>query len=152
MKLSFFMPSLVLLGTFIVLPACRTPEANAEEKKAIASSAGCNANDIKVAINTNNHEFPKQMDKCASASWGDEEKSTKCLKIHYPALSRSCALCFGKMASCSASNCKAKCLFNHFSDGCLNCVSKYCRDKHKKSSFSLVECTGLAPDKLPPKK
>ena len=115
-------------------------------------NGACNESDIEQGINPTNQNFPKQLDKCASDSWGEEEKTTKCIKGQYPKLSDPCAGCFGKLIGCSTSHCKSSCLFNHFSDACLECVDKKCRDVSKDNSFSLITCTGLEKNQLPPSK
>lgn len=112
-------------------------------------AGACNENDIKLAIHSHNKKFSQQMDKCASDAWGNEEKTQKCLQTHYPNLSDGCANCYGKMAACGASHCKFKCLSNHFSEACLNCVNKNCREEKKDNSFSLITCTGLKDTELP---
>ena len=117
-----------------------------------SAKRACDDSDVKLAINPKNKKFPKIMDTCASDAWGDASKTTKCLKKQYPQLSDKCAACFGKMADCSASNCKFKCMGNHFSDGCLACVENNCRGTVKDSKFSLTNCTGLKAKQLPPKK
>lgn len=105
----------------------------------------CTKNDAKVAINPHNHKFPGIMDKCASDAWGNAKKTGECLRKHYPNVSEQCTNCFANAADCSASNCKFKCIGNHFSDKCLNCVDKNCKAK-------LEECTGIKPENMPPKK
>jgi hypothetical protein len=116
------------------------------------AKGGCTEEDVRLAIHPNNHDFSKQMDKCASKVWGNAKKTTQCLKKHYPALSQSCADCFGEIASCSASHCKLACIGNHFSDKCLECVNTNCREMKKDDSFSLIQCTGLPANQLPPGK
>lgn len=140
----------IFLGftALILLSSCEDEDAQAAK----GHEKVCTAADMKLAINPNNAQFPKQMDKCASDAWGDEEKTTKCLKKLYPSLSSGCASCFGKTASCSASNCKGKCLFNHFSDGCLSCVNTNCKQIKSDNSFSLISCTGIKEKELPPNK
>lgn len=133
------------------LVGCKSKPAPGQGHLKGKEDAACTADDIKLAINPNNHQFPKQMDECASDAWGNAKKTTKCLKTKYAALSDACARCFGEMATCSASNCKWKCIGDHFSEKCLACVSSSCRDA-QKGSFSLVECTGLKPNELPPSK
>lgn len=146
----------VLLAT-----SCDTQKAEAgslqakeqkQDKKESKKNSGCNSDDTKHIINPNNKDFPKEMDKCASKAWGDEKETIACLKKTYAKLSDGCVTCFGKVAACSKAHCKAKCMFNHFSDGCLNCVETNCRDDKKGNDFSLVKCTGLQPAQLPPRK
>jgi len=119
---------------------------------ALAELGACTEADKENGINPTNQNFPKQLDRCATDSWGEEDKTTKCLKGQYPALSDGCAGCFGKLIACSTAHCKSKCLFDHFSNGCLDCVDKKCRDNTKENSFSLIACTGLEKDQLPPVK
>lgn len=126
------------------------------KKEALADGAAyrevglCSASDRKLVIHPNNKEFTKNMDKCSTDAWGNSEKTTKCLKTHYPKLSDGCAKCYGEMASCGASHCKWKCFTNHFSEGCLACVNQNCRDIQKNAgSFSLIKCTGLKANELP---
>lgn len=128
------------------------PQAKEQKQEAKKISGACNSDDTKHAINPNNKDFPKEMDKCASKAWGDEKETITCLKKTYPKLSEGCVTCFGKVAACSKAHCKAKCMFNHFSDGCLDCVESNCRDDKKGNDFSLIKCTGLQPAQLPPRK
>lgn len=139
----------IVFSCFLVLDlsGCKKKTANAD-----TGGTACTEHDVKLAINPNNHHFPKQMDKCASDAWGDAKKVSACIKTHYSGLSDACANCFGEMASCSASNCKLACLSDHFSDKCLDCVNTNCRDNKKDEHFSLIQCTGLKPSELPPKK
>lgn len=141
------------LALFLVLANCNKITPQAEAAKIKDKDGGeCTTADVELAINPKNNNFPTQFDKCASKAWGNAEKTSACLRKHYPALSQGCAACFGQTASCSASNCKFKCFTNHFSDACLSCVDTSCRDHKKDGSFSLMECSGLAKDKLPPSK
>lgn len=142
--------ALGILGPVLTLSSCDAPQAEAAASKTPgAKAAACTKDDVKLAINNSNHEFPKILDSCASKAWGKALKTGDCLKKHYPTLSVACTSCFGKMAECSASHCKLKCLMNHFSDKCLACVNSNCRDT---KAGSLIECTGIKADKLPPQK
>ncbi len=114
-----------------------------------SASHGCNAADVKVAIHKHNSKFKNQMDGCASGAMGNVDSTAACLKKVYPTLSEGCANCFGEMAGCSASNCTGKCIFNHFSEGCVACVKDSCWRTQQGGGFSLVACTGLSLDKLP---
>lgn len=140
---------LIMISSLLLTLASCKKEALADV--ATDKEAGlCTTSDRKLVIHPNNKEFTKNMDKCSSDAWGNAEKTKKCLKTHYPKLSDGCAKCYGDMASCGASHCKWKCLSNHFSKGCLECVNKNCRDAQKKStSFSLIKCTGLRANELP---
>ncbi len=148
MKLRIKITYLVLMGSLLLgLSSCK--------KEAIAANAAakeggqCSASDRKI-IPPHNKEFGKKMDKCSTDAWGNSEKTGKCLKAHYPKLSDGCVKCYGEMAACGASHCKWKCFSNHFSEGCLSCVNKNCRDEQKNSkSFSLIKCTGLKVNELP---
>lgn len=145
-------PIILSLVIAVAISGCKNKPANALEKDLPKTAGACTKEDVKLAINPNNHNFPKQMDECASSAMGNEKKTTKCLKTLYPNLSDHCASCFGKMASCSSSNCAFKCMFGHFSDGCLTCVNTNCRDTKKDEAFSLIRCTGLDLKQLPPSK
>jgi hypothetical protein len=144
----------LIIGYALILglTGCRSKLTKADGRSHNKDPEGCTTEDIKLAINPSNHGFPKQLDKCASDAWGNADKTSKCLKIHYPALSETCVGCFGKMASCSASHCKFKCISDHFSEKCLNCANTNCRNEKKNGSFSLIECTGLKPNELPASK
>lgn len=100
---------------------------------------GCNAKDVKLAINPGNHGFAGQMDRCASPSWGK-------------GLSESCVMCFAQMAHCTAQNCKLACMTNHESEKCLQCAESHCRDLQEGNDFSLETCTGLKAAEMPPRK
>lgn len=141
-----------LLLVFVLALGLTGCHKKAVVKDPPAAGHACSKADIKLAINPNNHKFPHQMDACASETWGDAKKTAKCIKKSYPTLSDSCATCFGEVADCSASNCKWKCLSDHFSDGCLECVNSHCKVVDKKNDFSLITCTGLSPKQLPPNK
>lgn len=123
----------------------------AKPQAAIKPSGKCNATDIKVAINPKNKNFAHIMDKCATSSMGDADKTATCLKEQYAKLSQPCASCFGQTAQCSKDNCMWKCLTDHFSDACLSCSQQNCTNPKSKDGFSLVKCTGLKQNQLPPK-
>ena len=124
--------------------------AKVADQAAKQGDKGCNASDVKMGINKDNHRFPDQMDNCASSSWGNTEESATCLRKDYPGLSEPCIMCFAQMAHCSAQNCKTACIMTHMSDGCLRCAESNCRDLKAGSSFSLETCTGLTAVELPP--
>ncbi|HEY3547939.1 MAG TPA: hypothetical protein VGK17_17850 [Propionicimonas sp.] len=113
---------------------------------------GCNANDVKLAINPGNRGFAAQLDRCASPSWGKTKESALCLARAYPGLSESCVMCFAQMAHCTARNCKLACMTDHHSEKCLKCAESNCRDLQRGTDFSLETCTGLQAAELPPRK
>jgi len=116
-----------------------------------AKKHGCNTLDVKLAINPKNHKFTKQVDHCATSSWGGVQETADCLKKVYPGLSESCSLCFGKEAHCAVENCVLPCIFNHTSDRCAKCARTNCSDKQSNGKFSLETCTGLSVNEMPPK-
>jgi hypothetical protein len=148
-KFLLFIGGLFLIGAgLFFLSGCES-ESNADPKDI---TDACTGKNDKMAINPDNDSFPQQMDKCASPSWGNAEKTAACLREIYKSLSDRCAACFGRVAQCTAKNCKLKCMFGHFSDECLSCVNSHCQQKNKDNSFSLFECTGLNASQLPPSK
>lgn len=141
--------SLLFVALSFILNSSCTPKANADDKSIAHITKAC-IKDTAI-INPKNHQFTKILDSCASKVWGDEEKTTQCLISHFKDLSKLCATCFGQTAACTAKNCKIKCIFDHFSAGCLDCVNKNCREEGA-SKFSLVTCSGLKKDQLVPTK
>lgn len=126
--------------------SCKKGEAITADDAVKKSASVCTPHDQKIAIYPKNEKFKKIMDKCSTNAWGNGPKTKECLKKKYPQLSEGCADCYGKMASCGASNCKWKCFSNHFSEGCLACVNTHCREG---KTFNLLRCTGLKVHELP---
>lgn len=129
--------------------------ATSDPVKPVANAAtlqgACNNNrDKRIAINPYNEDFAATLAACAAASLANTKETSQCIQEDYPGLSQTCAQCFGQVAYCTKENCLFDCMFNRKSPKCLQCSDDYCRKPSAQNSFSLITCTGLTPEQLPP--
>lgn len=125
----------------------RKADANVEVTNACLGS--------ETIINESNFQFAADVTTCSQSSWGDFQSTSSCLQKKYPTLNTQCVQCFGSLAQCGLANCKIKCMFDNISSECINCGTQNCRcttdSQGKATSFSLIQCTGIAMENQPVK-
>ena len=87
----------------------------------------CDADDKKIFYK--NSSFSDSWGRVARKSWGNARETTDRLRTIYSGesgLSKDCGNCFGAVAACGASNCKAACWWDQTSTKCEQCGWTYC--------------------------
>jgi len=108
----------------------------------------CSEQDIKNHLYKENKAFAQNWASCGITSMGNSDKTSCCLKDHYPALQKQCIDCFGEFTKCTGNNCWWLCAFGLVMESaekkCAACALKSCGE-------AIATCTGVPLENLPSK-